>query len=86
MSGLTQIVGAAVVVFSLLWAISMRHWNETFAWGMTLVSWGLACLQQSRINDALRELDELKKSQDTDRSLAALALLTRILFGKVDLD
>ena len=62
MSWPVRIVGAVFIAFSLLSAAWMKHWREVFAWGMALGAWYLACLQQSRVDDAQRRIDELEKT------------------------
>lgn len=65
----TRIVGIVVIALNLLWAISMRHGHATFAWIMALVSWIIACVQQSRIEEMQCKLDGLKENQgNVDRS------------------
>ena len=64
MSRSTRIVGIVILALLVLQMASMRHWGEVFAWSMALVAWILACLQQSRLDEMQRKLDELKKNQD----------------------
>jgi hypothetical protein len=39
----------------------MRHWGEAFAYFLALLAWYLACLQQSRFDEAQRKISELEK-------------------------
>lgn len=66
MSKWTRIVGIVMIMTMVLQVASMRHWGEMFAYILALGSWGLACLQQSRLDDAQRELDKLKKRLDSN--------------------
>jgi hypothetical protein len=61
MSRSTKIIGLTIIALSLLWAISMRHWGEVFPWIIALGTWYMACLQQSRIDEAQRKIEELQK-------------------------
>jgi hypothetical protein len=61
MSWPIRIVGALIIAFSLFSAAWMKHWREVFAWVMALGAWYLACLQQSRVDDAQRRIDKLEK-------------------------
>ena len=66
MSWPTRIIGAVIIAFSLFSAAWMHHWRETFAWIIALGSWYMASLQESRIKDAQRKIDELEaRTSDT---------------------
>ena len=55
-----RIAGAVVILLRLLQVAWERHWSEAFAYALALVAWYMASLQQSRIDDAERKIQELE--------------------------
>jgi hypothetical protein len=56
-----RIVGAVVILLRLLQVAWEHHWSETFAYALALAAWYMASLQQSRIDDAERKIQELER-------------------------
>lgn len=67
MSKSTRIIGIVLLAFLVLQMASMHHWGEVFAWIIALGVWIMACVQQSRIDEAQRKIEELQKQLGSRR-------------------
>lgn len=61
MSKSMRIVGVVIISVMILQMAFMRHWGEAFAYFLALLAWYVACLQQSRFDEAQRKIRELEK-------------------------
>ena len=56
-----RIVGAVVILLRILQVAWLHHWSETLAYVLALAAWYMASVQQSRIDDAERQIQELER-------------------------